>query len=206
MSDISDFLNGQSVAGFYEEQRQRIPRYLSTRFGASDEDAEEAFCAGMHALLEAIRDGRFAEVEHEYAIGKYLQTCCRNQLLKMFEQRQREVATDFQANEAFSADAFDDDADAGPTAGAYQPAILAFDTAEEKAQDEYDMQQMEAILEDLPNPCKDLIWGKLKEGFSSAEMAQRLGYSSNRVAITTLSRCMDKLTKRFNSERRLINE
>jgi len=206
MSDIIDFLNGQSVSDFFDEQRQRITRHLSTRYGVSDDDAEEAFSEGCLALFEAIEAGRFTEEEREFSLGKYLQTCCRNQLLKMLEHRQREVATDFQANEAYSADAFDDEADAAPTAAAYQPAFEAFDTVSEAEQRESDFRQMDSILSDLPYPCKDLILGKYGEKFSAAEMAQRLGYSNSRVAITTLSRCMQKLKKHFNSERRLLHE
>jgi len=206
MIDISKFLNGQSLAAFFDEQRRRNMCYLCVRYGVGDDDAEEAVSEGCLALFEAIQAGRFTEEKREFSLEKYLQMCCRNQLLKMLERRGREVPTDFQANEAFSADAWDDDADNPSPFASHLSPVDSTDTAGEAEQREADLQQMENILGSLPYPCKDLILGKYGNGFSAAEMAQRLEYKSSRVAITTLSRCMDKLKKRFNSERRLLNE
>jgi len=195
MSDIRDFIPKESMTKFFQEQRERITSFLINRYNAPEEDAEEAFCLGCHALLEAIHEGRFTSEHHEYSLVKYLQTCCKNQLMKMFEQQHKEIAIS----------KFEDEDEAD---GEKWPDLTDDDQdgySESRQQKDADIELMLSIIEDLPHPCKDLIWGK-QEGFSSTEMAVRLGYSNNRVAVTTLSRCMKKLKERFNKERRIVNE
>ena len=206
MSNNSVFDSRQKIQLFFTEQRGRVMRLLGSRYGVNDDDAEEAYSRGVHALLEAIHSGRFTTEYHEHALAHYLQTCCINQLMKMFEQRKKETPIDWSGDVGGDDDSWDDGSDHQPDDA--QAASMASDAAECEAADQHeaDLQLMESILETLPYPCKDLIWGKLKEGFSAGEMAARLGYSNSRVAITTLSRCMQKLKERFNDERRLIDE
>jgi len=207
MNNVNDLIQKENVTRFFQEQRERITRYLCLRYGISVGDAEEAFCKGCHAMLNAIHTGKLSAGYHEHSLGKYLQTCCRNQMLKTFERDKREITIDFQES---AINPYDSWSEFGNTA---QMAAHASNADIESVQDgdatqqhEKDLLLMESILEDLPYPCKDLIWGKYKEGFSAGEMAMRLGYKGSRVAITTLSRCMHKLKKRFNSERRMANE
>jgi len=188
MSDISDFIPKENMSRFFQEQHTRVTGYLLRHNKISEEEADDIFSAGCHAMLEAIHSGRFTSEYHEYSLVKYLHTCCNYQMLKMLE-RKKKTAT----NEGLDTDNLSDSASDA-------------DDDDNEDQKTKDLELMETILEDLPYPCKDLIWGKYKERFSAEEMALRLGYNSNRVATTTLSRCMKKLRKRFNSERRIIDE
>jgi len=176
-----------SCEEYLEKQRPRVVRYLKKKFGEEkevrEEDAIDAFYQGVEAMYNAIIEGRF-EMQNEYAFAKYLQTTCRNQYCKMFGNQ---VITDSLDSEEW-------------------PPVLAVDEDDSPEQQEAYLELMESILMTLPYPCEDLIHGRYWHKFSAAEMAERLGYKNNRVAITTLNRCMKRLTDRFNEERKLIDE
>lgn len=203
--EISDFMGKKKVSEFFQQEGERVRRYLCSRFGVSDDDAEDAFAEGCHALLDAIQSGRFSSEYHENSLSCYLQNCCRNQLLKMLRNRKKEIPTDLEGRETDGGAPWDDEGGNASADGGMGTGALFSSDYEESQQHEIDLQLMESILEDLPYPCKDLIWGKYKEHFSATEMSMRLGYKSSRVAITTLNRCMQKLKNRFNSERRMTN-
>jgi len=167
-------------------------------FNITEDDAEEAFYRGCHALLEAIHSGRFTVEQHEYSLEKYLQTCCSNQLLKMIDQHETKGGVSNEDEDLENKDRGDED---------WDDENIPDDTdIADRLQHEQDLALMEFILDYLPAPCRDLITWKYYSGFSATEAAQRLGYSSSRVAITTLSRCMKKLRTHFNEERSLNDE
>lgn len=160
--------------------------------------ANEAFCEGCHALLDNIHEGRLTAENLSCSLQSYLTSCCRNQLLKLLEKRKR----------LYGKQRTEDDVTSWETDMADESRVnddgdWVSVTAE---QHESDLSLMEKIVMDLPFPCEILIWGKFRDKFSPAEMAVRLGYSGPRVAITTISRCMKKLKKRFEKERKLIDE
>jgi len=184
--------------------------YLQTQYNVSEEEAKEAFCRGVHATHDAIHSGRFAAELHEHSLVKYLHQCCKRQLLKMFDEQSITVdsgdiqsANDWESLEAGEPATTKTKVKISSFSDGPEPADSPTETT---AQREADLTLMKTILDDLPHPCKDLIWGKFYEGFSATDMAMRLGYNGPRVAITTLSRCMAKLKKRFNKERRLTDE
>jgi len=194
MDNIDNILPPDQVAEFFQRERERITRYLRNHFfKITEEDAEEAFSRGCHALLEAIHSGRFTAEQHEYSLEKYLQTCCSNQMSKMLKERSNGKDEDLENKDRGDED-WDDENIPDDTGIA------------DSLQHEQDLALMESILDNLPDPCRDLITWKYYSGFSATEAAQRLGYSSSRVAITTLSRCMKRLRTHFNEERRLTDE
>jgi len=209
MSDISDFIPKENLSHFFEDQHKRVTGYILKHNKISEEEADEIFSAGCHAMLEAIHSGRFTTEYHEYSLVKYLHTCCKYQMLKLLEQKKKKVKKSRKDGKDFDIiDKLSEDISGYyKEEGKWKPYVNTDgDDKMSEEQKKEDLELMETILEDLPYPCKDLIWGKYKERFSAEEMAMRLGYNSNRVAITTLSRCMQKLKNRFNSERIMIDE
>jgi len=199
--------------------------HLCWKYEISAEDANECYSKGWHTLLEAIHSGKFTEEYHDYSLVKFLSTCCKNHCKKLLYERKRMNGNAEADNEVDETDQEIDKSSAkevGSVSALKQeddskqegnvilsinikPDVeeLPLKEADPTAALEHkeDLQLMEHILDDLPYPCKDLIWGKYRDGFPAEEMAWRLGYSGSRVAITTLSRCMKKLRNRFLEER-----
>jgi len=174
---------------FLTKQRSKVVGHLRKKIaksGFTEENATDAFYQGIKEMHNAILEGRFT-MRDKNSFSKYLQTTCLNQYCKMFGEQWRIVPVDSKEEWSF-------------------PQFLGSTGDESPKQHEADLELMEHILMTLPEPCETLIYGRFWNKFSAAEMAERLEYKNSRVAITTLSRCMKKLTKRFNKERRLIDE
>lgn len=198
MADIYDFIPKPGVARFFQQQRERDVRYLIAHYGVTEEKADQAFCEGCHALLENIHNRKLTAENFSGSLEGYLMSCCRNQLMKLFEKEKKDIIANCKTtdDDRWTDDNIDDSwiNDKGNWVD------IATD------QHESDLRLMEKIVADLPSPCEDLIYGKYFNHFSPYEMAMRLGYGGARVAITTLSRCMKKLKDRFYKERRLLDE
>lgn len=197
MDSVYQFIPKPGVARFFQKERESNVRYLVKRFAVTEEMANEAFCEGCHALLNNIHEGRLTAENLSCSLQSYLTSCCRNQLLKLQEKRKR-----LSGRQQTEDDVTPWETDMADESRVNDDGDLVSIAAE---QHESDLRLMEKIVIDLPFPCEDLIWGKFRDKFSPAEMAARLGYSGPRVAITTMSRCMKKLKKRFEKERKLIN-
>lgn len=187
--NILDFIPRPGVARFFREAQRKNVRYLISHYRASEEMAEEAFAEGCHKLLDAIQSGRLtAENVNTGTVSTleaYLFKCCRTCLLKMIEADKRIVHE--------PEDPSDDGEIYSPVTGRCQSTD----------QHESDLELMKKIVLDLPSPCNDLIYGKYYNRQSLTELAEELNYSSPRVAITTLSRCIKKVRARFKKERTL---
>ena len=61
------------------------------------------------------------------------------------------------------------------------------------------LDQTEELVQNLPEPCNTLIWGKYWEKLSHNELANMLGYKSANVSKTNLSRCLDKFQAKISS-------
>lgn len=198
MADVYDFIPRLGVARFFREQRERNVRYLIARYGVTEEKAENAFCEGCHAMLENIHNDKLTIGNMSGTLEGYLMSCCRNQLLKVFEKEEKDIIAHSETID--DSRWIDDDGDETWE----NNSDYSVDTHTD--QHESDLQLMEKIVADLPSPCADLIYGKYFNHFTPSEMAERLGYNSARVAITMMSRCMKKLRYRFIEERRLADE
>ena len=77
-------------------------------------------------------------------------------------------------------------------------AILDIVDDEVESYDEI-LDQTEELVQNLPEPCNTLIWGKYWEKLSHNELANMLGYKSANVSKTNLSRCLDKFQAKISS-------
>ena len=179
MGEIEDFIPREDVSKFFRKEKERITRYLMAKANVSSEQAEDAFSNGCMAMWQNIQSGKLTPQLLTCSLATYLTSCCENQLSNALIKDRRMVCDEDKVND-----------------------ILSRTEPDDTSQKEQNLKLMEQIVKELPYPCEDLLWGKYKDGFSMTEMAQRMGYSNDRVAITTMHRCMDKLRKKFNSLRK----
>lgn len=230
MAKLEDMIPARKLLQFVKEEREKVIRFLRRRYtNVNEEDADEAFSRGMHALLEKIHSGEFTEEYHENSLSQFLHTASKNHLLKIFDEKQIELELREGYTESTDdnleprkgkSESTDDESGTmfitGPQVGTPQnkktvsddnsPIIDEIQEKINEKQKQADDELARSILNDLPYPCQDVIWGKIRDKIPDAELALRLGYSSSQVVKTTRSRCMDKLRKRFNKNRRVIDE
>jgi len=217
MAKLEDFIPARKLPKFVKDEREKVIRFLCRRYtNVNEEDADEAFYRGFFVLVDKINKGEFTEEFHEDSISKFLHTASKNHLLKIFNEKNRELklkegytkSTDgnlapTKGNSELPEDEPGTIFITGPQVSTPQikntvsddnsPIIDEIQEKKKKKQDEADEELMFSILKDLPYPCYDVIWGHRNDKIPDAELALRLGYSSSDVVKTTRSRCMEKL-------------
>lgn len=168
---------------FFNSERPKIIRYLTVRYNLEDQEAEDCFQDGCVAVWKNIQTGRLTEDNLTCSLSTYLTRCCCNHATHLLEKKSmnsRFETHEFQINE--------------------DGEILGSSEQEEFSDDqEYLLRLLENVVQSLPKPCDDVLWGVYRNGLSNKDLAVLLGYQSDRVVITTRSRCMKKLKERMYS-------
>lgn len=168
---------------FFNSERPKIIRFLTARYNLSDQEAEDCFQEGCVAVWNNIQTGKLTEDNLTCSLSTYLTRCCINHTTHLLSKKTHQSSFethDFQINE--------------------DGEVVGSSEAEELSEDqEYLLRMLETIVQSLPKPCDDVLWGTYRNGLSNQELAEMLGYRSDRVVITTRSRCMKKLKERMYS-------
>ena len=183
MSD-SDIIAGiaegdkRTFEDLYWRHRRPFVSYLRHSQGVSTEDALDIYQDACAALHNNIVTGRLTPESLE---GATLKTYLFAVGTKILFNRRRKKQTDI---------LFDTEA--------------ALKTGETLADDDPDHQERLAVIrlcvKQMKSPCKELLSLRLWTGLSSAEIAARMNYSSDRSAITQVSKCRQKLISYVKSQ------
>ena len=195
-NNLNIILKGPELEAFIAHERNLDIAYLRKNMGISQENAEDIYQDSCIALITNIRNGKLTELTTSFS--SYLLQICKYQATHLFRRQRRinsftdddfsKVRSDLDsADDNFNDDCIDE--------------ILDLIDDEDNFYDEI-LDQAEDLVQNLPEPCHTLIWGKFWEKLSHNELAKILDYKSANVSKTQLSRCLDKFQAKINS---LIN-
>lgn len=195
-NNLNIILKGPELEAFIAHERNLDIAYLRKNMGISQENAEDIYQDSCIALITNIRNGKLTELTT--SLSSYLLQICKYQATHLFRRQRRinsftdddfsKVRSDLDsADDNFNDDCIDE--------------ILDLIDDEDNFYDEI-LDQAEDLVQNLPEPCHTLIWGKFWEKLSHNELAKILDYRSANVSKTQLSRCLDKFQAKINS---LIN-
>lgn len=195
-NNLNIILKGPELEAFIAHERNLDIAYLRKNMGISQENAEDIYQDSCIALITNIRNGKLTELTT--SLSSYLLQICKYQATHLFRRQRRinsftdddfsKVRSDLDsADDNFNDDCIDE--------------ILDLIDDEDNFYDEI-LDQAEDLVQNLPEPCHTLIWGKFWEKLSHNELAKILDYKSANVSKTQLSRCLDKFQAKINS---LIN-
>lgn len=195
-NNLNIILKGPELEAFIAHERNLDIAYLRKNMGISQENAEDIYQDSCIALITNIRNGKLTELTT--SLSSYLLQICKYQATHLFRRQRRinsftdddfsKVRSDLDsADDNFNDDCIDE--------------ILDLIDDEDNFYDEI-LDQAEDLVQNLPEPCHTLIWGKFWEKLSHNELAKILDYRSANVSKTQLSRCLDKFQAKISS---LIN-
>lgn len=195
-NNLNIILKGPELEAFIAHERNLDIAYLRKNMGISQENAEDIYQDSCIALITNIRNGKLTELTT--SLSSYLLQICKYQATHLFRKQRRinsftdddfsKVRSDLDsADDNFNDDCIDE--------------ILDLIDDEDNFYDEI-LDQAEDLVQNLPEPCHTLIWGKFWEKLSHNELAKILDYKSANVSKTQLSRCLDKFQAKISS---LIN-
>lgn len=168
---------------YFNSERPKIIRYLAARYSLEEKEAEDCFQEGCLAVWKNIQSGRLTEDNLTCSLSTYLTRCCSNHATHLLEKKSMNSqfeTREFQINED------------GEVVG-------SSDTEELSDDQEHLLRLLESVVQSLPKPCDDVLWGVYRNGLSNKDLAVMLDYQSDCVVITTRSRCLKKLKERMYS-------
>lgn len=179
---LADILLGgkaedKAITYLIKKNWEKVRQFVTTRNGKL-EDAEDVLQEGITELLLNVRKKRF---KGESAISTYLFAICKNIWYKKFQKQDK--AALFKSE--YSTE----------TIGKNTPEILFIDE-EQKA-------NILALFDHLKAKCKEVLylWGL---NYSMKEIAKKLNYSSEQVAMNKKNLCLKELHQRLTTDKALI--
>ena len=181
---------GPELEAFIAHERNLDISYLKN-MGISQEDAEDIYQDSCIALISNIKDGTLTNLTA--SLSTYLLQICKYQATHLFRKQKKSFTKDDFSNVRSDIEDADDNFNDDCI-----DAILDIVDDEVESYDEI-LDQTEELVQNLPEPCNSLIWGKYWEKLSHNELANMLGYKSANVSKTNLSRCLDKFQAKISS-------
>ena len=181
------------LAKFAKEQWQNVRKFLIRRYSLSEEDCADVFNESLMILWQNLKENK-VDVDcmgtEEKSNSNYFMTICRNKTMERLRNNKR--YTKFNPKQ-------DKDEDTIQFMPDKIDTILALDEDYNNYQEEKDS-LVRTIINDLPSPCNELLWGYYGNGNSIRELAEDYYKGSESAVKVTKHRCTNKFRERFNIE------
>ena len=79
-----------------------------------------------------------------------------------------------------------------------EPIVTDFNNLEEPA-DEVDNRELYGLVEQMPSPCRDIIFVYYWDGCSMSDIAGQMGYKDETVAKAQKYKCLQKIREKFRT-------
>lgn len=194
-------INDRQLNEFLEREWDRGMLYLGACFGSiSMEEREDIIQESMIALANNIRNGKYEQ--QDATLHTYFIAICRNQALKRTNKTNKVVPfIDGQKQSDNSDFGLSDSLNyLTESKDQYIPEHIdvLIDLYEESQEArEKKIEAVQITIKKLTGKCQTLIWGKYRDHFSMAILAEMVGLKNANVAKTSLSRCLDTFEKEF---------
>jgi len=177
------------LSQFFEQERRKIIVVLQNRLGIVKEDAEDIYQNSCIALFENIHNGKLKTLTS--SLSTYFMSVCLNQGKKFLRDSQQGASLE-EMPETVNEDEY------SSTQIELILGLSGTDINEEQKA------EMRKIVEDLPSPCEEILWGYYGDNLSLKEIMPLIGYTSVEGVKSRKSQCMSKLKERFEKLKSLF--
>ena len=166
---------------FFEKERSKVLVVLRNRLSISTEDAEDIYQDACIALFNNIQKGKLKTLT--CSLSTYFTQICLN------------MGYNF-VNRGHSTTSFDqmlDNTQYDEYGLAQLEAVLGLGDGLSSEQ----TKMMRDMVQDLPQPCEDILWAYYGDDLSMKEIADVIGFNGADSVKSKKSQCMSKLKERF---------
>ena len=156
--------------------------YLHKSFGLSRDDCQDVFQESFMTLYSNIADGTLETLTS--SLSTYFMSICRNKALEMIRKIQKYADVDDEMSLSLMDGEFNE---------SKIDSIIALD---EGSEEEEKQKLIAQIVNDLPHPCNELLWGFYRDELSMKALAEMFNYSEGSVKVTK-HRCCEKFRSRY---------
>ena len=179
---IKQKYDGAALNRFASAEWEKALGYLHKSFGLSRDDCQDVFQESFMTLYQNINDGVLVELTS--SLSTYFMSICINKAREMMRSIQKLAVVDDEMSLSLMDGDFKEDK---------LDAVLALDDSENVDERQKLVNQ---IVNDLPSPCNELLWGFYRDGLSMKALAEMFNYSEGSVKVTK-HRCCEKFRARY---------
>ena len=177
---------------FFEKERSKVLVVLRNRLSISTEDAEDIYQDACIALFNNIQKGKLKTLT--CSLSTYFTQICLNMGYN-FVNRGHSTTSSDQLVDNTQYDEYD---------LAKLEAVLGLGQGDRLSSKQVAM--MRDIVQDLPQPCEQILWLYYGDDLSMKEIADIIGFNGADSVKSKKSQCMSKLKERFNRIIKLFYE
>ena len=172
-------------SGFLQEVRDAVFRFACKYCGtwASADDCEDLTQQAMLELFEKVHSGE--EIKLTSSLKTYVNGTVKNLASELAQKKARMLSP--------LLGQVDDDALDPVDMATAQDAIQRWQETGSVERQEELQTSMRELIENMPDPCKTILWAYYWEGKNMKEIAEAMGYTGKDVAKSQKSRCMTKV-------------
>lgn len=171
---------------FLTEERNMVFAYLHKAFNMEDSDLDDIYQEASVALYMNVKDGKLSQLTS--SLSTYFLRVCINQTLKFLSKKKNTVTIDHEdrisSKDEFLADKIDE---------------LYHLSTEDCSQGElsYSERIVHAVLEALPETCRNIFLGYYWNNFDNNTIADVYGFANANSVKTQKYKCVSKFKQKY---------
>ena len=173
---------------FVKEQRQKTRAYLLGRYSLTEEEYKDVFQESLILLWKNITEDKVESDNLGMSSSTYFIKICINKTMELLREKSRYVSMAFDVNPI---DEFHD----------FQTKqvdhIISMDDYCEQSQEDKEA-LVRNIVQNLPSPCNELLWGYYGDGHSMKMLAEMFNYANENAVKVTKHRCCEKFRLKYS--------
>jgi RNA polymerase sigma factor (sigma-70 family) len=167
---------------FASAEWSKTLNYLSKNYGLSQDNCKDVFQESFIILYRNISEGKLTELTS--SLSTYFTSICRNKAMEMLRGIAKMSAVDDETSLTLMEGEFKEEK-------IHTLISLDDNTFENEKQD-----LINGIVNDLPSPCNELLWGFYRDGLSLKVLAKMHNYSEASIKVVKF-RCTEKFRLRY---------
>ena len=173
---------------FAKEQWEKTRAFLLSRYSLSEDECADIFQDSLVILWNNIKENKVEADGLGMSSSTYFMTICRNKTMELLRRKSKFVTASYDISP--SKELFNHQME-------QVDKILALEDDGERAQKEKEALVRE-IVNNLPSPCNELLWGYYGDGHSMKMLAEMFNYASENAVKVTKHRCCEKFRLKYN--------
>lgn len=171
---------------FLSEERSKVFAYLHKAFNLEDADLDDIYQEASVALYMNVKEGKLSQLTS--SLSTYFLRVCINQTLKFLSKKKRTVPlfdeSSVTRKDEFLADKID---------------TLYHWSTEDQSQEELSYREriVYAVLESLPETCRNIFQGYYWNNFTTSVIADMFGFANANSVKTQKYKCVSKFKQKY---------
>lgn len=185
MGKIDSYRKESYLNQFVKAEWPKVVSFLRNGYGIAEEESKDIFQEAFIILHNNMQSGKLSEMTS--SLSTYFISICKNKAYEFLRASSKTVNVEEELSLSIMEGAIKTDK---------VNELLELDDENQSNQERKEA-LVRHIVQHLPSPCNELLWGYYRDNLSMRTLADMFNYSSESSVKVTKHRCCDKFRKRY---------